>query len=203
MMLERRVRHRTHLARLLLSKVRVGRGQVGADGADDGAGGVGDGAVLVCVLEGGAGAGARVLDAGGGDVGVVVDDRVAVVRDFGVGDGAAGFGVFGVVVRGVGGQGGCGRADDGADLLGGGHGLCCLVRWVVLDVWVGISWYVSLMSCTVTETERRGEKANRRQREPPLPREPGHSTFGHEPATEEPCLSTSQREARMTPPQGG
>jgi hypothetical protein len=45
------------------------------------------------------------------------------VRDFGVGDGAAGFWVVGVVVRVVGGQDTGGGSHDGADLLGGGH--CC------------------------------------------------------------------------------
>jgi hypothetical protein len=44
-----------------------------------------------------------------------------MVGDFGVGDGAAGFGVVGVVVRVVGGEDRGGGSHDGADLLGGGH----------------------------------------------------------------------------------
>lgn len=119
-MLEGSVCDGAHLAGLLLSEVRVGGRQVCADGADDGAGRVGDGALLVGVLEGRAGAG--VLDLRRGYVGVVVDDRVSVMLDFGVCDGAAGFGVVDVVVRVVGRQRGRGGADDGADLLGGGHG---------------------------------------------------------------------------------
>ena len=47
------------------------------DGSNNRASCVGDGALVVGVLQGRAGAG--VLDVGGGNVGVVVDDRVAVV----------------------------------------------------------------------------------------------------------------------------
>lgn len=96
----------------------MGRRQVGADGPDNRAGSVGDGVLAVGVLE----SRARTGVLGGlGDGSVVVDDGVAVVRDLGVGDGAAGVGVAGVVVRVVGGEDrGCG-SHDGADLLGGGH----------------------------------------------------------------------------------
>ena len=118
--LEGSVGDRAHLAGLLLCQVRVGRREVRANRANDGAGCVGDGALVVGVLEGRAGAG--VLDLRRGYVGVVVDDRVSVMLHFGVCDGAAGFGVVDVVVRVVGRQRGRGGADDGADLLGGGHG---------------------------------------------------------------------------------
>jgi len=96
---QRRVCHRAHGAGLLLGQVRVGGRQVGADRADDGASSVCDRVLAVGVLEGRARAGVlgRLRDGG-----VVVNDGVAVVRDFGVGDGAAGFGVAGVVVRVVG-----------------------------------------------------------------------------------------------------
>lgn len=121
MVLERRVRHRADRSRLLLSQVRVGGRQVSADGADDGAGGVCDGVFGVGVLEGRAGAGVLL---GLGNSAVVVDDGVIVVGDFGVGNGAAGFGVGGVVVRVVGGEDGGGGSYDGADLLGGHGGGC-------------------------------------------------------------------------------
>jgi hypothetical protein len=98
----------------------VGRRQVSAHWADNRASGIGDRVLAVRVLESRARAG--ILD-GLGDGGVVVDDGVVVVRDFGVGDGAAGFWVVGVVVRVVGGQDTGGGSHDGADLLGGGH--CC------------------------------------------------------------------------------
>jgi hypothetical protein len=113
-----RVCNRAHRARLLLCEVRVGRRQVSAHGADNRASGIGDGVLAVGILESRASAG--VLD-GPRDGGVVVDDGVVVVRDFGVGDGAAGFGVVGVVVRVVGGEDRGGGSHDGADLLGGGH----------------------------------------------------------------------------------
>jgi hypothetical protein len=109
-----------HLAGLLLCKVRVGGWQVCADGSDNRASCVGDGALLVRVLEGRAGAG--VLDAGGSYIGVVVDDRVAVVRDLGVRDRATSFRIVGIVVRVVGRERGGRGSDDGADLLSGGHG---------------------------------------------------------------------------------
>lgn len=102
MVIQRSVRHRAHSTSLLLGQVRVGRRQVSADGADDGASGVCDGVFGVGVLEGGAGAGVL---RGLRDGAVVVDDGGVVVGDFGVGDGAAGFGVGGVVVRVVGGGG--------------------------------------------------------------------------------------------------
>ena len=98
--------------------MRVGRRQVSADRADDGTGSVCDGVLGVGVLEGRAGAGVLL---GLGNGGVVVDDGVVVVLDFGIGDGAAGFGVGGVVVRVVGGEDGGGGSYDGADLFGG-HG---------------------------------------------------------------------------------
>jgi len=108
-----------HLAGLLLCEVRVGGGQVCADRSDYRAGCIGDGALLVRVLESGAGTG--VLDAGGCYIGMVVNDRVAVVRDLGVGDRAPGLGIVGVVVRVVGRQRGGGCSYDRTDLLGGGH----------------------------------------------------------------------------------
>jgi hypothetical protein len=100
----------------------VGRRQVSAHWANNRASGIGDGVLAVRILEGGARAG--VLDRLG-DGGVVVDDGVVVVGDFGVGDGAAGFGVVGVVVRVVGGQDRGGGSNDRADLLGGGHYCGC------------------------------------------------------------------------------
>jgi hypothetical protein len=65
-----------------------------------------------------------------------VDDGVAVVGDFGVGDGAAGFGVAGVVVRVVWGEDGGSGTHDRADLLGGGHG-CGGLKGCVVVVVVG------------------------------------------------------------------
>jgi hypothetical protein len=130
--LEGSVGDRAHLAGFLLCQVRVGRREIRANRANDGAGCVGDGALVVGVLEGRAGAG--VLDVGGGYIGVVVDDGVAVVLHLGVGDRATSFGVAGVVVRVVGREGGGGRSHNGANLLGGGHG------W---SVWLGrrlVSW---------------------------------------------------------------
>jgi hypothetical protein len=129
-----------HLAGLLLCKVRVGGWQVCADGSDNRASCIGDGALLVRVLEGGAGAG--VLDAGGSYIGVVVDDRVAVVGDLGVRDRAPGFGVVGVVVGVVGRERGGRGSDDGADLLGGGHGYSVGLRGG--GECGGFSWYVRL-----------------------------------------------------------
>jgi hypothetical protein len=114
--LEGSVGDRAHLAGFLLCQVRVGRREIRANRANDGAGCVGDGALVVGVLEGRAGAG--VLDVGGGYIGVVVDDGVAVVLHLGVGDRATSFGVAGVVVRVVGREGGGGRSHNGANLLG-------------------------------------------------------------------------------------
>lgn len=93
----------------------MGWWQVSADRADDGASGICDGVLGVGILEGRAGAGVLL---GLGNGGVVVDDGVVVVLDFGIGDGAAGFGVGGVVVRVVGGEDGGGGSYDGADLFG-------------------------------------------------------------------------------------
>ena len=121
MVIQRSIRHRAHSTRLLLSQMRVRRRQVRAHGADDGASGVCDGVFGVGVLEGRAGAGVLL---GLGNSAVVVDDGVIVVGDFGVGNGAAGFGVGGVVVRVVGGEDGGGGSYDGADLLGGHGGGC-------------------------------------------------------------------------------
>jgi hypothetical protein len=118
--LEGSVGDRAHLAGLLLCQVRVGRGQVCANRSDNRAGGIGDGSLVVGVLEGGASAG--ILDVGGGNVGVVVDDRVAVVLHLCVGDWATGLRVAGVVVRVVGRERGGGGSDHWANLLGGGHG---------------------------------------------------------------------------------
>jgi len=99
------------LAGLLLGKVRVGWRQVCADRSNDGASCVRDGALLVCVLKCGASAG--VLDACISNIGVVVDDAVAVMGNLGVGDWASGLGVFGIVVRVVWGKGGRGGASTG------------------------------------------------------------------------------------------
>lgn len=109
-----------HLAGLLLCEVRVGRWQVCAHWADNRARCVGDGALLVRVLQGRAGAG--ILDVGRGNIGVIVDDRVAVVRDLSVRDRAPGLGVVGIVVRMVRRERGGRGTDYWADLLGGGHG---------------------------------------------------------------------------------
>ena len=65
-----------------------------------------------------------------------MNDGVAVVRDLGVGDGAAGFRVAGVVVRVVGWEDGGGGSYDGADLLGR-HGCGRFVVECVVDCsWV-------------------------------------------------------------------
>lgn len=103
MMLQRRIRHRTHLPTVRLDQLRVRGRQVSAHGPDDRARGIGDGTLGVGVLEGWAGSGVyglvRVIgDSGAGRV--VVDD--VVVGDFGVGNGAACFGVGGVVFDGQG-----------------------------------------------------------------------------------------------------
>jgi len=149
MMLQRRVRHRAHRARLLLRQMRVRGRQVRAHGPDDGAGGVCDGVFVVGVFEGRAGAGVL---GGGGDGGVVVDDGGVVVGDFGVGDGAAGFWVRSVVVRVVGGEDGGGGADDGADLLGGHFWGGLLLWWGVVEsaCWV---WFGRVGCCSWLEME--------------------------------------------------
>ena len=111
--------HRANRAGLLLGEVRVGRREVSAHGTNDRAGGIRDRLLGVGVLEGRASGGVL---AGLRDSRVVVDDGVVVVLDLGVGDGAAGLGVAGVVVRVVGREDGGGGSHNGADLLGGRHG---------------------------------------------------------------------------------
>ena len=96
MMPQRRIRNGTHGARLLLLQHRVGRRQVGIHRPDDGASRVGDGLGLGGALESRARGGVHGFFVGSWDGrvrGVVVDDVAAVVGDFGVCDGAAGFGV--------------------------------------------------------------------------------------------------------------
>ena len=83
---ERRVGDGADLAGVVLLDLRVLRWQVGADGADDGAGGVGQRLLVVCVLERGAlrsvhGRGLVVRDRG--RVGVGVDD-IVMVRHLGI-----------------------------------------------------------------------------------------------------------------------
>jgi hypothetical protein len=138
-----RVCHRAHGARLLLGQVRVGRRQVGTDWADDGARGICDRVLVVGVLE----RRARTGVLGGlGNGGVVVNDGVAMVGDFGVGDGAAGFGVAGVVVRVVGREDGGGGSHDGADLLGR-HGYVRVVVECVVRECLGVGIAVLKNSC--------------------------------------------------------
>lgn len=103
MMLQLSIRHRTNTARVLLVQRRMRRRQVRIDRPDDGARGVREGVLGVGVLERRARGGVHGFLVVGGDVGVggvVVDDVVVVVGDFGVGYGAAGFGVCdGVLVE--------------------------------------------------------------------------------------------------------
>lgn len=112
-------------------------GQVGRHRADDGTGGVGDGGVVVCVFEGGAGLG---VVGHGGVVGVRVGVEVVVVVGRGVCDGADEAGFVGVVGGVVGGEdvGGC--ADDGADCCGGHCGVGMWWWWwwrcLVMDFWL-------------------------------------------------------------------
>lgn len=136
--LERSIGDRADLSGLLLVQSGVLRWQHGANGADDRAGSIGDGFLVVGVLE------SRALGcipgvstfSGYWGAGVAVDD-VVVVLDLCVGDGTAGLrvvregGVAGWEDRG-------GRSDDGAD---GGHvcGLCLRVM-KFRDLFAGWQW---------------------------------------------------------------
>lgn len=125
MMLQRRIRHRADLATVALLQLRVRRRQVGRHGAYDWAGCIRDGVLGVGALESGTLGGVHCLLVLGWDGrvrGVVVDDVLVVVGDFGVGHGATCLRVRGVVGWVVGWEDRGGRAYNGADLgLSGGH----------------------------------------------------------------------------------
>lgn len=132
MVLQRRIRDRADLAAVAFLQLRVRRGQIGRHGADDGAGGIGDGVLGVGALQSGTLGGVHgllVLGWDGRVRRVIVDDVLVMVGDFGVGHGATCLRVRGVVGWVVGWEDRSARAYDRADLsLSGGHvGLDCVL----------------------------------------------------------------------------